>query len=189
MSCMRTENQLREVFNQAFDALPSAVRSRIESLWRQEHVSNEVGDGSGRFHPPILKEGIIPNRNMRPRPLLDWTGPPSTMSRMINAGQQAREVIQQSRGICGQTDSLIFRFKTAVVDEATDDILKTVIAHDLAHAYRAAEAERPFPEASLVLGTSEIQEEDAANALMAQWGFDLNALLVWLQQNETKLGL
>ncbi len=186
---MRTEAQLRQLFNETFDALPSGVRSKIGDLWRQNQIPNESADNSGRFVPPIKKESIILNRNVRPRPAPLWEGPMSTTSRIMKQAEHASEVLQKSRGLCGQTDGLIFRFKAVVVDSAPDDVLKVLIAHELAHAYRAAEVGRPFPEASLVLETTESQEEDATNKLIAEWGFNLCALLQWLEQNAEKLRL
>jgi hypothetical protein len=183
---MRTDAQLREVFNATFDVLPPEVRSKIEDLWRQNSVHCE---GNGRFIPPIFKETIILYRNVRPLPGRVEFGPQSMMSRTIAAAERAHEVIQRSRSLCGQSDGLIFRFKAAVVDQAPDEILRILIAHELAHAQRAAEVGRPFPEAALARGTSEQEEEQAANALLAQWGFNLNTLLQWLQDNEATLRL
>jgi hypothetical protein len=180
---MRSEAQLRQAFNATFDALPSVVRSKIEHLWRTNKTPNESADNTGRFVPPVIKDAIILYRNVRPTPPPFRDGPMSTMSRMLKEAEHAGEVLQQSRGIWGQTDGLVFRFKTAIVDQAPDNLLKALMAHELAHAYRAAEAGCPFPQASLVLGTTEAQEEDAANELMVEWGFDRHALLRWLAES------
>jgi hypothetical protein len=186
---MKTEVQLRGLFNQAFDSLPPKARTLIEDLWRKNGISTDGVGGAGRFSPPIFKEGIILNRNVRPRPMRNWSGPISTTAQMINAGQQACEVVDQSRGVCGQTDGLIFRFKTSVVDNAPDETLKILVVHELAHAYRAAEVGQPFPEAAITRGTTEAEEEKAANSLVAEWGFNLAALLQWLHEHEGALRL
>jgi hypothetical protein len=185
---MRNEAQLRDVFNSTFDALPPDVRSRIEDLWHRNGVSRE-DNGSGRFIPPIFREPTILNRTLHPRQVPPWVGPTSSASQIINAGQHAAEVFERSRGICGQTDGIVFRFKASVVDQAPDEMLKIVIAHELAHTYRAAEVGLPFPEAALALGTSEDEEEQAAIALQAEWGFEQGPLLQWLQANEAALGI
>src|SRR5437879_2763737 len=113
---MRTDGQLRNLFNKTFDALPSEARSRIEDFWRQQRIPTEASDGTVHFIPQINKKGIILNRSVRPRPVMDWAGPTSTTSQMINQALRASELLPQSQGICGQTTGLIFQFKASVVD-------------------------------------------------------------------------
>lgn len=154
---MRTAEQLREVFNVTFDALPLTVRSKIEVLWHKNGVEREGGNDSGHFIIPIVKQATLASRSQ-----------------------------------AAQTDGIFFFFKAAVADLAPDDVLKILMAHELAHAHRLAEVGCPLPEASLILGTTAEavqREEAAANALVAQWGYDRNALLLWLQANEVALDL
>jgi len=91
--------------------------------------------------------------------------------------------------LCANTDGVIFNFKSAVVDQAPEDILRICIAHELAHAYRAAELCMPLNDATAYGHSSRNCEEGAADKLTKEWGFDRARLLDWLAQNETALGL
>jgi len=90
---------------------------------------------------------------------------------------------------CASTDGVFFFFKSTVVEQAPEDILKSCIAHELAHAYRAAQFGKPLDQAIAMGYTSHDQEEKEANKLMAEWGFDRCKLLNWLGENQEKLHL
>ena len=69
------------------------------------------------------------------------------------------------------------------MDNAPDDILKILIAHEIAHAFRAAmRLQGKIPQE-----TNPDAEENTANALQEGWGFSRNRLLEWLGQNEAAL--
>ena len=184
---MRTEAQLREIFNQTVATLPPRARSTIENFWETHRIPFETIGSSRQFFPPVEKAALLVNQNVRRQARLNAFGLQSTAARSLADARYGAEVLARSRGICGQTDGLFFRFKSSVVDQAPDLILKSVIGHELGHAHRAAEAGQPFPQAAIIFGTTEQQEEDAANALMAEWRFDRNEMLRWLQENEGNL--
>jgi hypothetical protein len=91
--------------------------------------------------------------------------------------------------VCANTDGVVFSFKSAFVDQAPEEILKICIAHELAHARRAAEFDMPPNDATAYGYTSHEKEEDTANTLMKAWGFDHAKLITWLQENVGRIGL
>ena len=142
---MRTDEQLRAVFNATFDELPEDVRISIEELWRDFKVEREVGGQPGRFRPSVLKQAVL----------------------------------SETPSLTGETNGLFFRFKSSVVDTAPDDVLKILIAHELAHAARAAQRVQGL----IPPQTTVDAEENAANALQKDWGFGREELLLWLGEN------
>jgi hypothetical protein len=147
---MSIDLQLHKVFTETYATLPSAVRSKIESLWARHSV---LRDGES-FIPAVFKEPVLKKRDR-----------------------------------CAGTEGVLFFFKSSVVDQAPEDILKILIAHELAHAHTAAELGMPLDQAEACGLISPDKEEAAANKLMKEWGFDHAKLIRWLQQNERTLGL
>jgi hypothetical protein len=94
-----------------------------------------------------------------------------------------------SKSQCANTDGVIFNFKSALVDQAPEAMLRIAIAHELTHAYRSAELGMPLNEATAHGYTSRDKEEDEANRLMKNWGFDPAPLLNWLTEHKDALDL
>jgi hypothetical protein len=149
---MRTEAQLNDLFNECLRLLPVAARSKIQNLWRDETAPLEV---PVEFRPLIMRVEVIKKQ--------EGDGEPFEVP-----------------SCCALTDGIRFWFKTIVVDEAPDEILRTIIVHELGHARRAAEwlaipvGERP--------ARNRDEEEAAADALCVELDFDLEALRTWLRE-------
>jgi len=183
---MRTEAQLRQVFHETFDALPQDVRSQIETLWLRYGVQHD-DEEDGHFNLKISKETTILDSEIQLRPRQIWEAPLYPTSEIFRFAEKAAEMIKSSRGRCGQTNGVVFWFKASVVDNAPGEMLKIVIAHELAHAYSAAQVGVIFPDAAHRLGRTLVEEETNARSLARQWGFDDIPLYAWIEGNAAKL--
>jgi len=83
-------------------------------------------------------------------------------------------------GVCKLNGHLL-RFLGPIVDAMPDDILPTLIAHELAHAYRAAVGILVLdPENPLTADENRRDELETRQLVHGTWGFDEDALGSWL---------
>jgi len=156
---MRTYQQLETLFWECYGLLPVEKRSKINELWQSECASKDVPVG---YRPLILRVRVIIKQ--------EGDGEPFEVP-----------------SSCALTDGIRFWFKSIVVDEAPDEILRTIIVHELGHAFRAAEWIAIPPENRPPRNDEE--EENAADALCEELDFDLQARRTWLFENRLILGL
>jgi len=156
---MRTDDQLKTLFWECYGLLPAEKRSKIDELWQSETAPKDVPVG---YRPLILRVRVIIKQ--------EGDGDPFEVP-----------------SSCALTDGIRFWFKSIVVDEAPDEILRTIIVHELGHAFRAAEWLAIQPEDRPVRNKDE--EENAANALCDELDFNLRDLDNWLSENRLILGL
>ncbi len=77
-----------------------------------------------------------------------------------------------------------FMFWACGVDAMPDDIVQTLIAHELGHAYRCAIGEHIIDPANLPTESDRIEEEmNTRLTVECLWGFDEEALSEWLTHN------
>jgi hypothetical protein len=180
---MATNTKLVSLFNQTFDLLPREVREKIEALWRTYNVPCQE-EGSGvRFLPELTIQPAISAAKREPQS--PWTG---WLAAQVRADVECALL---SRRTCAQTDGITFRFKRSFVEHAPDDILRIAIAHELGHAYRAAQVGFKFPEAAqfraLTKMETEHDEELAVSKLLGDWGFEESLLMFWINENQARL--
>jgi hypothetical protein len=83
-------------------------------------------------------------------------------------------------GVC-KLNGHLFRFLAPLVDAMPDDILATLIAHELAHAYRAAVGILVLdPDNPLTAEENGRDELETRQLVHGTWGFDEDALGSWL---------
>jgi hypothetical protein len=156
---MRTYEQLRALFRECCSLLPVEDLSKIQRLWQNASVQSNVPVD---HRPLILRVRVITIQEGDSEPV-------------------------ENPGSCALTDGIRFWFKSIVVDEAPDEILRTMIVHELGHALRAAEwiemppGNRP--------AQNKDNEECAADALCEKLDFDLRAMRTWLFDNRQILGM
>ena len=108
---MRTNEQLKTLFWECCNLLPPEKHSKIDELWKDDSIPTCVPVGC---RPRIV--------------IVD----------VITIEEADGELIERP-GNCALTDGIRFWFKSIVVDQAPDEILRTIIVHELGHALRAAE--------------------------------------------------
>lgn len=168
---MSDTERLKRTFDIVMEKLPDDTRARLEAFWGKFAVPHEVSDGRRRLRPSCeVQETVTEVKRLA-------SSPHKRRQSILDTIQDAVAMtgnweLRPRKLIHGQTDGVDFRFRRKTVETASDEMLQSLVAHELAHASRAASVGRRFPAAAISLGTTEDEEEAAADALLQSWGFD-----------------